>query len=568
MLAKATPEERAEIDRILAAPPDIAYRHDPVGWMRDVLGIPEWSLRWSMLPEYRDHVWDGTPDPLAAMCEGIAAGQDVGVESATGTGKTYVAGALSLWFCACWMDSLTITTAPVEKQLKAQLWKEIGAHWAKFAARYPMASTVDLRVRMRALEGERERWAILGYGCGVDADAASATRAQGFHAAHMLIITEETPGIDGAVMTAHQNTSTGDHNLRLALGNPDHQLDQLHIFCQRPGVRHIIISALDHPNVVCGREVIPGAVGRKSIAARLAECGGIAETPIYQSRVRGISPAEASDSLIKLQWCQASAERWKARTVQPDDLPAYGVDVAQSEAGDMAAVARGRGNLLQSVTEKPCNNATVLGRELAGECKAHGVLPSHVGVDSIGVGAATVNELREKLGGIQALNSGASPLDGAQKAEDGAKRPWLPDANRFRNLRGQMWWQMREDLRTGAVDLPNDPELFRQLIMPKYQERLGIVVLEEKAETKKRLGRSPDKADAVVYWNWVRPRKVVAEEGQSVPVKQDDRRVTWDYKNRRPVERTAEQAFAEMGGFGGGQVERVQVVRPEGPPKW
>lgn len=539
-LATLSELELAEVDALLSQPPDTLYQTRPVDWLVDVLGMPRETIEWSALAEYQGHVWDGTPDPLATICEALADGMDCGVESATGTGKTYLAAGLALWFNACWPDSLVITTAPIEKQLTAQLWKEIGRHWPRFSARYPQARTVQLRVRMAEGEGEQERWAIIGYACGVDAGAESATRAQGFHAAHMLIITEETPGIDQAVMTALANTCTGDHNLRLALGNPDHQLDALHEFCTKANVVHVRISALDHPNVVCGREIIPGAVGRKSVANRLADADGNQDDPFYQSRVRGISPAEATDALIKLSWCEAAAKRWADRVITAEDTPAIGLDVAQSESGDKAAIARWFGNCLQGVESKRCPNATKLGYDVAVEAKQKGIQAQHIGVDSIGVGAAAVNALRERgFGNISALNSGDAPIDGAQKTEDGKTREWVPDSNEHRNLRGQMWWQMREDLRLGRVDLPNDRELFRQLTMPRYERKGKVVALEEKKDTKKRLGHSPDDADAVVYGNWVRPRR--AEDKPAPATKQQDRARSYNFEAKKIVVRSAEQ---------------------------
>lgn len=281
--------EAAELDALLVGPPDLTYRTDPIGWMVTVLGIPRWAIHWSLNAEYKRHQWDGTKDPLAAICTAIALGEDVGVESGTGTGKTFLAAAIALWFLACFQDALVVTTAPKEGQLETQLWKEIGRHWPKFHARYPQASKVKLRVRLKDGSGEQESWAILGYAVGVGKIEESAAKAQGFHAGHMLIITEETPGIHAAVMTAFRNTCTGDHNVRLALGNPDHPQDSLHTFCAERGVTAIRISALDHPNVVCGREVIPGAAGRKSIADKLAQYQST-DHPMYQSRVRGLCP--------------------------------------------------------------------------------------------------------------------------------------------------------------------------------------------------------------------------------------------------------------------------------------
>jgi hypothetical protein len=66
-------------------------------------------------------------------------------------------------------------------------------------------------------------------------------------------------------------------------------------------VVHVRISALDHPNVVAeDAGIIPGAASGSSIAKRLEKYG--LDSPIYQSRVRGISPDQASDGLIRRVW--------------------------------------------------------------------------------------------------------------------------------------------------------------------------------------------------------------------------------------------------------------------------
>lgn len=329
LLEYLEPEERQELDHHLMAlkdqpKPDVAYQTDPIGWIRDKMGVPEHHIRWSLNAEYAGHNWDGTVDPLAVVCDALAAGKDCGVESATGTGKTYLAALLCLWFSACFEDSLVVTTAPKEGQLTTQLWKEIGRAWPKFKAAYPWASKVTLRVRMKDGSGEQETWAILGYACAIGSVEESATKAQGFHAAHMLIVTEETPGIDPAVMTAFKNTCTGDHNVRLALGNPDHPRDSLHRFCAEKDVVAVRISAFDHPNVVCGREVIPGAVGRKSVNSKREDYGG-ENHPMFKSRVRGICPEEGT-----VPFPRAMVERCDAPL--SEEVPAvWGWDFARSQ---------------------------------------------------------------------------------------------------------------------------------------------------------------------------------------------------------------------------------------------
>jgi hypothetical protein len=51
----------------------------------------------------------------------------------------------------------------------------------------------------------------------------------------------------------------------------------------------------------------------------------------------------------------------------------------------------------------------------------------------------------------------------------------------------------------------------------------GVIKVESKEEIKKRLGRSPNKGDAVIYWNWVRRRTPVRVIKASENVSTSDR---------------------------------------------
>lgn len=485
---------RAELLRRRQGRADVAYKQDPVGWMVDRLGVRPETIRWSQNPGYAGHRWDGDRDPLAKALEALAEGQDVGVESGTGTGKTYVLGACTvLWFLACFEDAVVVTMAPKEDQLRLHCWKEIRRLWPRFQRHFPDAEISDLRIRMRP---GQDSWGAAGFACGVDAGAESATRAQGFHARDMLFVLEESPGIAPPIWVAIENTSTSPHNLRLALGNPDHQQDPLHQFCLLPGVTHVRVSALDYPNVVTGHEVVPGAVGPAAIERRRRKYGE--DSRLYQSRVRGISPTESAEALIRRAWCLEAVARYGDRALR-EGRPALGVDVANSEAGDRAAIARGRGACVLEVASFPCPDASKLGTKVATEIRALRVDPLHVGVDAVGVGASTVNKLRELGYSIEALNGGERPK--ALGAVLGTEE------EEYNNLRSQMHWQLRVDLQHGLVALPDDPELIDDLTTPRWETRGGKIVVESKEEIRKRLGRSPDKGDAVVYWNWARERR-------------------------------------------------------------
>jgi hypothetical protein len=508
MTATARPAARLAVDHA-------AYRTDPVGWAEVVLGVPRWTLRWSDTPGYGGHETDGTPDPLADALEALAQGQWTATSSGTGTGKTYACAVLILWWLACWEDSIAVTVATKEDQQAKGVWREIARHWPRFQAAFPDAELTTLRIRMQPWRGDA--WGAWGITAAPRAGEESSTAVQGLHAEHLLILVDEMPGVPAPVVTALVNTATGDHNLIAGWGNPDHQADPLAMFAKLSRVRPIRVSALDHPNVVVGRELIPGAATRGSVQLRKDEYGEAGA--LYQSRVRGIAPEQSEHALIRLAWCHEAVRRG----ADPEQGPtlrkgpkALGVDVAQSENGDKAAIAAGVGAMLLTVTAIPCPNATTLGKMVWAQMQDQGIDPRYVGVDPIGVGAATVNHLDEctdarRDARVQRCTGGAAALTALSRAADGTVMDWLTDANRFKNLRAQMWWQLREDLRNGVIGLPHDPELFRELTIVQFRDEDRTVVIESKDDIRKRLGRSPDRADAVVYWNWVRSRQRLAD---------------------------------------------------------
>jgi hypothetical protein len=477
------------------------YQMHPLEYLVERVGFRANTIDWTLNPEYENHKWDGTVNPFVFLLECLSQGvKKIGVESATGTGKTKFGAGIALWFLDCFENSLVITTAPKEPQLKLHIWKEIGVMYPAFNK----GSLSTLRLNMHE-DPRLTDWQMVGFTSGIYADEISATKAQGFHAEHLLIIIEETPGVPQPIIEAFQNTCDGPHNIILAFGNPDHQLDNLHRFCQLPNVTSIRISGFDHPNIVLNNpSFIPGAITSDGINDKKLRYGE--EGALYLSRARGISPGQSISSLISLKWIKESIERWKKLCdgrIDESKIPgekALGVDVANSEAGDKAAIARGKGIVLLSVVDFQCPDSNVLGkREVAQLMKDEKIQDKNVGIDSVGVGAGTVNALKELGYYISALGGADSPVELPNQEE------------KFNNLRSQMWWQLREDLRNGIIALPDDAELIADLITPEWEPKNGKVIVESKETIKKRLGHSPNKGDAVVYWNWVRNSRSAIE---------------------------------------------------------
>ena len=91
---------------------------------------------------------------------------------------------------------------------------------------------------------------------------------------------------------------------------------------------------------------------------------------------------------------------------------------------------------------------------------------------------------------VEEVNVGSKPVDDKQE--------------RFYNLKSQLWWGMRDWFRPdkngkSRIRIPNDSKLIEELKEMRYfyasDKKLRV---ESKEEMKKRIGRSPDKADALV----------------------------------------------------------------------
>lgn len=474
----------------------LKWQRDPLSYFQERLNVPRETIDWGLLPEYKSHKWDGDERPYKRLLDAIVSWRWVAVESGVSVGKTFLGACLLLYFLENFKGGRVVTIAPKQDQLELHIWAEVNKLYPRFAR----GELQTLKLRM---EPGNDLWAAHGFVAGVSASEAamSATKAQGFHSENQLIIFEETPGIHEAVMAAFENTATAPHNILVAFGNPNSQTDTLHRFGSRQDVELIRISGFDHPNVVLKNPMfIPGAQTEQGLERLLTKYRR-EDHPMYLSRAKGISPMQGVDSLIRWEWCLAAMQRGTGI----EGPWALGVDVANSEEGDKAAIARGHGTALEEVLSFPCPNSNMLGGDVRRLMGQYGIRQEFVGVDSVGVGAGTVNELKRLGAQIQKLGGGDKPVDrweaGGIKLEE-----------RFVNLRSQMWWQMAEDLQNGEqtrVVLPDDEELFVDLTTPRFAtNKKGLIEVESKDMLKKRLGRSPDKGDACVYWNWVRSRRM------------------------------------------------------------
>jgi hypothetical protein len=87
-----------------------------------------------------------------------------------------------------------------------------------------------------------------------------------------------------------------------------------------------------------------------------------------------------------------------------------------------------------------------------------------------------------------------------------SERPTPGNADRFANLRAEVWWTVgREMSMDRGWDLGEcDDDTIAELTAPEYKivDSRGKVLIEPKTDVIKRLGFSPDQADALLLAFW------------------------------------------------------------------
>lgn len=195
---------------------------------------------------------------------------------------------------------------------------------------------------------------------------------------------------------------------------------------------------------------------------------------------------------IPAAWVKAAQARWTEE--RPAGSYVVGCDPARG-GGDQMAIARLYGGTWFAPIEIYPGAAVPNGPSAAALLTADIAAGASMGVDVIGVGASVYDSLQDNGASVQAINFGA----GASNLTDRSGRL------KFRNVRAAAYWKLREALDPDhgeGLALPPDPDLMADLCAPRYELKPSGIQLEDKDDISARLGRSPDRGDAVVLAWW------------------------------------------------------------------
>ena len=446
------------------------------------------------------------------------------VPSAHDVGKTFVAAVATLYWFYSFDPGLVLTTAPTEKDVIDLLWAEIRLLCAR--ARVPLAPPF-VGPKAPEIYDHADHYAK-GY------VSRQGQEFQGRHRPRMLFIKDEANNVEALHwLTTRTMFDPSLGHAELAIFNPTKTTTQAYQEDVadsdpdgRPRWSRVRLSALDHPNVL--RELrgeakpIKGAVSVSMIDDWVAEWTtplGPGEVPratdiewrpgsgtwyrpgpVFQSRALGLWPDAGDGVWSPALWeaCFPAAE--PARPL--GRLPEIGVDCSLGKGEDFyaqhcrwgaVALFHHTANTMDAVSiagqvRESCRRAASYVNLVRAAASAEPVRPRQVRVkiDDDGTGNAVAAMLRREGYDVRLVSAATVSLH--------------PD--QYPRMRDEAWFLAAEKARRGLIflgrlDRPTQARLRQQLLAPAWDvDSAGRRAVERKDQTKDKIGRSPDDADA------------------------------------------------------------------------
>lgn len=201
---------------------------------------------------------------------------------------------------------------------------------------------------------------------------------------------------------------------------------------------------------------------------------------------------DAEHQVIPTAWIQDAQARWKPDPPEGVPMCSIGVDAARSI--DRTVLALRHDGWYAPMIAVPGKD-TPDGTDIAALVVKHRQHDAVVIVDvGEGTGGSAYAHLQNNIGPENCK---------AYRGMDRSTKRTNDLTLGFTNKRSESYWKLREALDPGqyhgaSIALPDDPELMADLTAPTFKMTPRGIQVEPKVDVVKRLGRSPDKGDAVV----------------------------------------------------------------------
>lgn len=258
------------------------------------------------------------------------------------------------------------------------------------------------------------------------------------------------------------------------------------------------------PHLIGGKDVY--AKSRTFIPAKLSDNPDLSADGQYE-RVLDALPKELREAyrdgrfdaglkdhpwqLIPTQWVIEAQARWKPMPPAGIPMCAIAADVAQGGADNNVIAAR-YDSWFSELQIIP-GSQTPLGKDISGEIVKHRRDGALIIIDcGGGYGGSAFKHFHDNNDPVVAYKGATGS---SARTKDGTLT--------FANKRTECLWRFREALDPSAlggsqIALPPDPVLLSDLTAVHYEVKKNVIHAEPKEDVAKRIGRSPDRGDAVV----------------------------------------------------------------------
>lgn len=390
------------------------------------------------------------------------------IQSGNGTGKDAFAALANWFFLYCFPYPKNICTANTKQQLRNVLWSEM-AKWM----RQSVKNENGVPVLQELFEYQAEKifrktekgneWFVEAVTINTKAsEEEQAESIAGRHEDYQFITIDEASGIADSVFKKLERTLTRRLNLMLIIFNPTRSKG--YAIDSQSDPRFVSLRWNAEDSELVSKDHIDGlesAYGRDSNPFRIG--------------VLGLPPLTDSDTLISYDWIMDAVER--PFTFDSKTPVIKGVDVGAG--GDNSVILTRRGARVQRISRSASRDTMAIVSKVSQEIDEDS--PKATMVDVIGVGKGVYDRLREN-------GKRVYPVDVRRAARD---------ETRFKALRDELWWKVREQFEAGTISIPNDKDLIDGLAVMTYDTETGKIKVESKKKLRSRGEASPDEADAL-----------------------------------------------------------------------
>lgn len=462
------------------------------GDLANFKGPDEWQTKF--LITIRDQLNKLRSDP-----ETINDALFLATKAGHGVGKSAVTSWLILWLMSTRPHFAGVVTANTKEQLTRKTWRELAiwhnrcitGHWFKYNA------TSFHHV------AHKDTWRF-------DATPWSEHNSEAFAGMHnggrgQAMIFDEASGIADKIYEVAEGAMSDPDAFWFQFGNPT----------KRSGRFFDSWNKFKHRWTTFTVDARKAAAANKKRLQEMIEDWGL-DSDYVRVRVLGEFPEQDVATLIPANWLESA----KVRRAQGCDRyrPIWGLDVARF-GDDRTALAVRRHRMLAEpiMFWQGLDLMQICARiKNKWDDTEEDDKPSVICVDAIGVGAGVVDRLNEMAA---QGHFGDTQIRGVNVSESAAAN------DKYSRLRDELWWKCRTWFETMTVSMIHDIEkkihwsasegneevldpftdaARRTPIIDELKDILfsflpnGKIKLEPKQDTKERLGRSPDGADAFV----------------------------------------------------------------------